>query len=216
MLKVFYVDKLKVNICESRSKMGESAAITAGDKIKELLAKKDEINIIFAAAPSQNELLKTLTELDGIDWARVNAFHMDEYIGLPAEAPQGFGNFLKERLFSKLPFKSVSYLNGGATNIEAECKCYSALLAKNPPDIVFMGVGENGHIAFNDPPVADFNDTSMVKIVKLDEICRNQQVNDGCFSSIDLVPTHAMTLTIPTLFGADYLFCVVCSRRNKV
>ena len=134
---------------------------------------------------------------------------MDEYIGLSADAPQGFGNFLREHLFGLVPFKSVNYIDITATDPEKEAERYGALIASNPTDIVVMGVGENGHIAFNDPPVADFNDKKIVKPVKLDEVCRNQQVNDGCFKTIDDVPTHALTLTVPTLTKAPYLFCIV-------
>ena len=164
--------------------------------------------MIFAAAPSQNEVLEGLVASD-VDWTKVRAFHMDEYIGLDPDAPQGFGNFLRDRIFGKLPFKEVYYLAAYGKDADQICAQYSILLENNPPDVVMMGIGENGHIAFNDPPVADFNDPKKVKIVDLDEICRNQQVNDGCFASIDLVPKQAVTLTVPTLFEADHLFCTV-------
>jgi glucosamine-6-phosphate deaminase len=134
---------------------------------------------------------------------------MDEYIGLDKSAPQGFGNFLKRHIFGLLPFKSVNYIDISATDPYLEAERYGALLTANPTDIVVMGIGEDGHIAFNDPPVADFNDKFVVKPVKLDEVCRNQQVNDGCFASIDLVPTHAITLTCPTLMKAPFAFCIV-------
>src|SRR5690606_11957584 len=124
-----------------------------------------------------------------------NAFHMDEYVGLDDHAPQRFGNFLKEALFSKVPFNTVNYLNGNAADIEQECKRYTALLNQYPTDIVCMGIGENGHIAFNDPPVADFKDPKLEKQVELDMPCRQQQVNDGCFETLNVVPTHALTLT---------------------
>ena len=189
--------------------MGEVSAIDIKNKIKELLQEKSEINMIFAAAPSQNDVLKSLVEDKSIEWNRVNAYHMDEYIGLDKNAPQGFGNFLKEHIFGLVDFKSVNYIDISTTNPEAEADRYGRLLLENPTDIVVMGIGENGHIAFNDPPVADFNDVKVVKPVKLDEICRQQQVNDGCFESIDKVPTHAMTLTVPTLVKAPYLFCIV-------
>ena len=218
MLKTFNVDKLSVRVFENRDKMGKDAALAISEKIKELLSKKETINMIFAAAPSQNDMIDSLIHTDGIDWSRINAFHMDEYIGLSKDAPQGFGNFLRDRIFSKVNFKSVNYINGQAEDIKSECERYSKLLIENPVDIVCMGVGENGHIAFNDPPVADFNDKALVKEVKLDEICRNQQVNDGCFDSIDKVPVSALTLTIPALVGADYIFCVVpaATKRNAV
>ena len=134
---------------------------------------------------------------------------MDEYIGLPASAPQGFGNFLKNAIFGKVNFKSVNYINGNADDLDAEFARYTKLLTDHPTDIVCLGIGENGHIAFNDPPVADFNDAVLVKAVKLDEICRQQQVNDGCFKTIDDVPTHAVTLTIPALCKGKYMFCSV-------
>ena len=208
-MKTFQKDKLTVEIYENRTLMGEAAAKDIKAKIAELLAEKQEINIIFAAAPSQNDVLKSLVEDKAIEWNRVNAYHMDEYIGLDKDAPQGFGNFLKDHILGLLPFKSVNYIDITTTNPEAEAERYGKLLQENPTDIVIMGIGENGHIAFNDPPVANFKDEKWVKPVKLDEICRQQQVNDGCFASRDKVPTHAMTLTVPTLVKAPYLFCIV-------
>ena len=174
-----------------------------------MLSVKEELNIIFAAAPSQNETLASLLEADGIAWSRINGFHMDEYVGLPEEDSRRFGNFLKMAIFSKKPFKSIHYINGNAEDIEAECQRYTDLLAAHPIDLVCLGIGENGHIAFNDPPVADFDDPYVIKRVQLDEICRQQQVNDGCFATLDEVPKYALTLTVPTLFKADYLFCSV-------
>lgn len=208
-MKTMKKDALDVKIFETRDEMGKVAAKDIHDKIVELLAKKDEINMIFAAAPSQNDVLSSLVACDDIEWNRINAYHMDEYIGLSKDAPQGFGNFLVEHIFGKVPFKSVNLIDCTATDPEKECERYGALLSANPSDIVVMGIGENGHIAFNDPPVADFADKKIAKPVKLDEICRNQQVNDGCFASIDLVPTHAITLTCPTLMKAPFAFCIV-------
>jgi glucosamine-6-phosphate deaminase len=199
---------MEIKVFDTRQLMGESAATAVAAKIAALLKVQPEVNIIFAAAPSQNEFLASFIIKD-VEWSRVNAFHMDEYIGLSDDAPQGFGNFLKERIFSKLPFKSVNYLNGNAADIEEECKRYQNLLTQYPTDIVCPGIGENAHLAFNDPPVADFNDPKRVKQVELDTACRQQQVNDGCFKSIDEVPTHALTLTIPALFSAQYLSVVV-------
>ncbi|MBR2023703.1 MAG: glucosamine-6-phosphate deaminase [Clostridia bacterium] len=208
-MKSYKVDKLNVAIYENRTLMGEAAARDIKAKIAQLLSQKQEINMIFAAAPSQNDVLKALVEDKEIEWNRVNAYHMDEYIGLDKDAPQGFGNFLKAQIFSLVPFKSVKYIDISTTNPEEEAERYGKLLDENPTDIVIMGIGENGHIAFNDPPVADFNDKKTVKPVKLDEVCRQQQVNDGCFATINDVPTHAMTLTVPTLVRAPYLFCIV-------
>lgn len=209
MIKSLKKDNLSVKIYSTREELGREAAHEAGKKIKELQKQQQILNIIFAAAPSQNEFLENLINQDGIEWERINAYHMDEYIGLPPTAPQAFGNFLKERIFERKPFLSVNYLNGQCESNEAECTRYGQLLAANPMDIVCMGIGENGHIAFNDPPVADFEDKVQVKVVELDGLCRQQQVNDGCFTSIEDVPTHALTLTIPALLKAKYLFCMV-------
>ena len=208
-MKTLKMDNLEVRIFENRTLMGEAAANDIKERIKALLLEKSEINMIFAAAPSQNDVLKALVEDSSIEWNRVNAYHMDEYIGLDKNAPQGFGNFLKAHIFGLVPFKSVNYIDITTNDPEAEAERYGKLLRENPTDIVVMGIGENGPIAFNDPPVADFKDSKAVKPVKLDEICRQQQVNDGCFASISEVPTHAMTLTVPTLVAAPYLFCIV-------
>ncbi len=209
MLKSMKKDSLSVRIYESRAAMGAAAAADAAKKLKSLLAQKDEINCMFAAAPSQNEFLASLIADPGIDWSRINAFHMDEYIGLDPAAPQGFGNFLRDRIFGKVGFRSVSYLNGNAADPAAEAARYGALLKAHPLDVCFMGIGENGHIAFNDPPVANFRDEVLVKVVQLDQRCRRQQVNDGCFDCIDLVPTHALSVTCPGLMSAAAVFCMV-------
>ena len=203
----FIKDKLAVKVFENRKLMGKAAATDVADCIEQMLSEKKEINMIFAAAPSQNEFLEELAE-SGVEWERINAFHMDEYIGLPLDAEQRFGTFLKERIFGRVPFKSVHYINGQAQP-EKECDRYSLLLKQYPVDIVCLGIGENGHIAFNDPHVAKFDDPELVKVVALDEKCRMQQVHDGCFRSIELVPTQAISLTIPALVAAKYMFCIV-------
>lgn len=203
------VNKLEVKIFETRAQMGAAAALDIKNKFVELLAKKQTINVIFAAAPSQNEVLAALVADAEIEWSRIHAYHMDEYIGLSSDAPQGFGNFLRAHIFDRVPFASVNFIDSSALDADAEALRYGRLLDENLADVVVMGIGENGHIAFNDPPVADFNDPKTVKSVKLDEICRNQQVNDGCFAKIDDVPTHALTITVPALTRAPYLFCIV-------
>lgn len=208
-IRIFRRDLLTVKIFSTVKQMSAAAAGDVAERIIELLKNQQTVNMIFASAPSQNEFLNCLAEDSRIEWARINAFHMDEYIGLPSTASQCFGNFLRSRIFDKVAFKSVNYLNGMADDIDKECKRYAVLLEKNQPDIVCLGIGENGHIAFNDPEVADFNDPKAVKIVTLDPVCRQQQVNEGCFKSFDLVPRMAMTVTIPTLFKAGRLFCVV-------
>ena len=217
MIKEFPVftsntELLNVQVYKNRELMGQAAAQDIADALRRLLSAQQEVRVVFAAAPSQNEVLAGLTAAKDIDWSRVTAFHMDEYLGLPAEAPQGFGNFLKERLFDKVKPGKVHLINGQGSSEEeaaAECTRYSALFREKPIDIVCLGIGENGHIAFNDPPVADFADRQTVKVVKLDQVCRQQQVNDGCFASLQAVPTHALTVTIPALASGGKLFCVV-------
>lgn len=200
--------RLQVEIFETRRQMGEKAAEDAGRALRAVIEEKGHCNVIFAAAPSQNEFLDALTRQD-VDWGKVYAFHMDEYIGLSKDHPAGFGNFLRRSIFDKVPFGRVEYLNGGAPDIEEEMERYSRLLEENPVDIVFMGIGENGHIAFNDPGWGHFDDTRKVQKVKLDPVCRMQQVHDGCFDSLDQVPTEALTLTVPALACASRIFCIV-------
>ena len=164
---------------------------------------------MFAAAPSQNETLQALMADPDIDWTRVNGFHMDEYVGLDANHPAGFRNFLRKAVFDQKPFRSVHLLNGNAPDPEAEAARYDRLLREHPLDVCILGIGENGHIAFNDPPVADFQDPQLTKVVKLDPVCREQQVHDGCFDRVEEVPTHALSVTIPGLCGAEWMYCSV-------
>lgn len=166
---------------------------------------------------SQNEFLDALAEESDIDWNRINAFHMDEYLGLNKAAPQCFRNFLKEHIFKRVPFKQVFLINP-SNEAEAECARYTKLLEIYPVDLVCLGIGENGHIAFNDPGVAKFNDPYLVKTAELDLVCRTQQVHDGCFATLDDVPTHALTLTVSALTRAKHMVCVVpaASKRQAV
>jgi glucosamine-6-phosphate deaminase len=209
----FIKDKLTVRVFENRTLMGEAVATAVANRINILLIEQPFVNVIFGAAPSQNDFFAALLKKD-IDWARINAFHMDEYVNLAADAPQGFGNFLKKYLFDLAPFHTVNYINGNALDYEAECLRYSNLLKEIATDIVCLGIGENTHLAFNDPHVADVNDPFFVKRVDLDQQCRNQQVNDGCFNHIDQVPTYALTLTLPALLKAPYAFCTVPTEKK--
>lgn len=212
-IRTFKVEKLQSKVYVDRKAMGAAAGKAAADKIRELLKKKP-VSVIFAAAPSQNEFLEALVAAKGIDWKKVTAFHMDEYVGLPGTAPQSFGRWLRDRIFAKVKPGKVHYLDGMAKDSAKECMRYSKLLKASPPDITCMGIGENGHLAFNDPPVADFDDPKAVKIVELDLASRQQQVNDGCFDRLDSVPKTAMTLTIPTLLSAPWIYCMVPGPRK--
>jgi glucosamine-6-phosphate deaminase len=196
-----------------RALMGAAAAGATAALINQLLETQAELNMIFAAAPSQNEFLESLIR-HPIPWNRINAFHMDEYIGLPKDSPDNFAHYLHEHLFNLAPFKTTHFLDGAAKDPKTEGDRYAVLLEQFPPDIVCMGIGENNHIAFNDPPVADFKDPERVKIVSLDEACRRQQVNDGCFPSLETVPRQALTLTIPALLRGRHIICVVPGERK--
>jgi len=208
LLKSFTSGTLKIKAYLTRKEMGEAAGKDAAAYLRELLARKKEIYVVFAAAPSQNEFLETLCAEKDIDWTRVHALHMDEYVGLPDDAPQCFGNFLRKAIFDRLPFASVDYISTNPISAQAVAD-YDAILKEHHLDVVFFGIGENGHLAFNDPHVADFNDPLLVKKVDIDATCRQQQVNDGCFSRLSEVPEYAITMTIPELISCDKAFIVV-------
>lgn len=201
-------DLLRVRIYETDVEMGKAAAKDIAAAIRRYIREKGEANVIFAAAPSQNTTLAALLN-EPVDWGCVNAFHMDEYIGLAPDSENTFRHYLKTHFFEKVSFHSVHYISSDAEDINTECTRYASLLERYPTDVVCLGIGENGHIAFNDPPVADFNDPWKVKPVELEIRCRQQQVHDGCFPSLEYVPTHAITLTVPALTAAPAMFCVV-------
>lgn len=205
--------KAELKIFDTREEMGRAAASDAERTIKSLLSEKPMISCIFAAAPSQNDFLSSLLERD-IEWNRINAYHMDEYAGLGICEKGSFTEFLTDSIFSKVPFASVNLINGAAEDEMSEARRYSKLLNSIDVDITFMGIGENGHIAFNDPGVADFNDPETVKLVELDDVCRMQQVHDGCFPDFDSVPKRAFTVTVPKLISAEYVFCIVPTEKK--
>lgn len=201
---------LAVRTFPTRDAMGLAAARETAAALRDLLARQATARMVFAAAPSQQEMLDALVGQPGIDWRRVTAFHMDEYIGLPQGAPERFASWLKVRLFDRLPFGEVHLIDPEAFPEAGACAWdYARRLADAPIDIVCLGIGVNGHIAFNDPPVADFRDRHAVKIVELDPVCRQQQVDDACFPTIEAVPTHALTLTVPRLLDCTRMICVV-------
>jgi glucosamine-6-phosphate deaminase len=193
-----------------RPAMGRAAAAEVADALRGLLKDRRTVRMVFAAAPSQQEMLDALCDEPGIDWARVTAFHMDEYVGLAPDAPQRFGAWLGRAIFGRLPFAAAHLIRPERFDTPEACaRDYAARLAAAPIDLVCLGIGVNGHIAFNDPPVADFRDPLAVKVVELDQVCRQQQVDDGCFPGIAAVPTHAVTLTVPRLLDCDRMVCVV-------
>lgn len=206
-MQVFQYDKLRVQRYENRAIAGMEAGEWAAMKINELLKTHETLNVLFGAAPSQDEVLASFIA-SGVDFSRLNALHMDEYIGLADDAPQRFGHYLDEHVFNLAPFRNVFYVSCGADG-EATRERYEKIIAEYPIDVAFIGIGENGHIAFNDPHEAKFDDPQNVRIVTLDNVCRQQQVNDGCFPTIDDVPKTAITLTVPAIMHAKVLICTV-------
>lgn len=211
--KSFQVEKLNVFVYHTREGLGAAAAKDACARINAAIAAKGCANVIFAAAPSQNELLENMLK-ENVDWSKVRAFHQDEYVGIDASESAGFGNFLDRAIWNKVKFMEVHYLLCDADKAEERCEEYAQLLKKYPADLILLGIGENGHLAFNDPAVADFEDPKMVKIVELDDVCRQQQVNDGCFATLKDVPRQAMTLTMSYLMSVPNAICCVPGPRK--
>lgn len=213
-IKQFHTDKLEVRIFENRAQMGKAAALEFAHRMNNLRSVKDELRMVFAAAPSQLDFLNSLSADKTLNWECVTAFHMDEYVGISKTTEQSFATWLKNKFFQYHQFKKIHYLNGEAENQNIECERYNDLINADVIDMIALGIGENGHIAFNDPPVADFNEKETVKIVELDHACKVQQVNDGCFKNIETVPVNAYTLTVPALVNAQNLICVVPGKQK--
>jgi glucosamine-6-phosphate deaminase len=209
LVESFRVGKLNVHIYDTRPKMGDAAAAAVAAELRSLIEGHGRAVGIFASAPSQNEFLAALVKASGVDWSRVVGFHLDEYLGMNESAPQSFRRFLIDRLVSKVAFAEFHGLRGEAEDGMAESVRYAQALAADPPGFAVLGIGENGHLAFIDPPFCDFNDPEPVKVVELDEACRTQQVNEGAFATLDDVPRHALSLTIPTVMACPKLFAIV-------
>jgi len=205
----FCVGPLTVNVYETRELLGSNAAREAAGYIQETIRNRGKARVIFAAADSQLDMVANLTAMPGIDWNSVEAFHMDEYVGLSTSHPGSFGGWLKHNVVDKVHPAKVHYLAGDARNIGAECRRYAELLSSAPIDVCFLGIGENGHIGFNDPHEADFSDLHVVKVVTLDERCRLQQVREGHWPNLSRVPTAGITITCPALVNATHIVCCV-------
>lgn len=208
-MKEFQVGKLKVKQLKDRDELGRVASKAAADAIVKVIGQKRSVNIIFASAPSQNEFLYYLGQDRRIDWKKVNALNMDEYVGIDPEHSASFGKFLRDRIYDKVHPGLVDMFNTKADNPQAECDRYAGLLQKYPADIVFYGIGETCHLAFCDPSNADFSDPLWVKLVELEDASIQQQVNDKCFATVKEVPHQAYTITIPVIMRAPKLFGMV-------
>jgi len=212
-IATFPVDNLTVEVYRDKATLSRVAADFVASHIRASIAAQGNSRVIFATGASQYDFLANLIAAPDIDWSRVTAFHLDEYVGIPADHPASFRRYLQERLFSRLPFAAVHLLQGDAPDPAAECRRYAALLAAAPVDVACVGIGENGHLAFNDPP-ADFTTHARVHIVQLDEACRRQQVGEGHFRNLAAVPPQALSMSVPAILEARVISCVVPDARK--
>ncbi len=195
--------------------LGAAAADDATRAINDAIDARGVANVMFASGNSQFTFLDDLTARGDIDWRRVVGFHMDEYCGIDADHPASFRRYMRERIVGRVGPKEFHEINGDALDPGSECVRYAELLRAHPLDLCCLGIGENGHLAFNDPPVADFNDPVDLKVVELDAACRAQQVGEGHFLSVDAVPTYAITVTIPALLRARAVLAIVPEARKR-
>ncbi|HMN27557.1 MAG TPA: 6-phosphogluconolactonase [Caldilineaceae bacterium] len=215
-LKTIQIEQLPVAVYASNQELGLAAALTARTIIASAIAARGAANIILATGNSQLTFLHALRELDGIEWSRVTVFHMDEYLGLDPSHPASFPLFLHRHILDQVQPGKFYPVPSRPANVETACEEYEALLRAYPLDMVAMGIGENGHIAFNDPPHAHFDEAKWVKVIELAEASRRQQVGEGHFTSLAEVPTHAITLTIPALLAPKRILCLVPEARKAV
>ena len=207
-------DALRVRNYATPEELAQDAAKMAQQHLRETLAAQGDAAVILATGNSQLQFLEALAALGGVEWSRVTLFHMDEYLGIDANHRGSFRRYMRERVETRLKPKQFHYIEGDALLPLTECARYADLLAAQPIDLCCLGIGENGHLAFNDPPVADFADPHRVKLVKLDEACRQQQVGEGHFANLEAVPQYAFTLTIPMLCSARRMLCIVPEQRK--
>jgi len=209
-----HYDALPVAIYSSNQALGQAAALNARQIIQSAIAQRGAANMIIATGNSQLTFLHTLRDLDGIEWGKVIVFHMDEYVGIDPNHPASFPLFLRQHILDAVKPGKFYPVPSQAADAEQACRAYEALLRAHPADMVAMGWGENGHIAFNDPPYADFDDPVWVKVIALAEASRRQQVGEGHFRSLAEVPTHAITLTVPALLAPKQILCIVPEARK--
>jgi glucosamine-6-phosphate deaminase len=212
----FAADELKVRVFDDVPAMARGAAADGAQAIREAIDARGSANVMLATGNSQLAFLSELVAYTDLDWTRVTAFHMDEYVDLAPTHSASFQRYMRERVAARLPFREFHYLTGTTGDAPAEARRYADLLRAHPLDLCCAGIGENGHLAFNDPPVADFDDPLDVKVVALEPASRRQQVAEGHFATIDDVPTHAITVTIPALLRALRVLVIVPEARKAV
>jgi glucosamine-6-phosphate deaminase len=210
----FRADLIKVEIHPTREAAGAAAAKAAAEELTELAKIRDSIGVIFATGASQFDTLSALTLIADLPWSQVRGFHMDEYIGISANHPASFRHYLRERLTQQVKMKEFLEIFGDGPDPEETARAYAETLRAADPHLCLLGIGENGHLAFNDPDVADFTDPLDAKIVQLDLMCREQQVAEKWFANIDEVPQSAITLTIPALMRIPRLIVSVPGSRK--
>ncbi len=215
-LRTIRVDCLSVEVYASPDELGSAAAGYTARTLQEGIAHNGRAVLILATGSSQFAFLAALRRITTVDWDRISVFHLDEYVGMPDRHPASFRRYLRERILDEVRPAQIYFLEGDAPDLEAEVRRYGELLAEHSVDLACIGIGENGHLAFNDPPVADFHDPKRVKVVELDSACRRQQLGEGWFASLEDVPTHALTLTIPSIMQSRCISCVVPDERKAV
>jgi glucosamine-6-phosphate deaminase len=208
------VGTLNIKVFGTREEMGQAAATHAARSMLALAAGKESLPIIFATGASQLATLSALTAMPGLPWDKVVGFHMDEYLGISDTHPASFRRYLRENLTNKVPMRQFHGIDGTASRADETCRAYAELLRSHAPKLCLLGIGENGHLAFNDPAEANFNDPLEIRIVALDDVCRGQQFSEGWFPSLAEVPNRAITLTIPTLFRVPELILSVPGPRK--
>ena len=213
-VKTFTADALPVRVYASQRDLAQDAASLVHGHLQQTIATQGSAACILATGNSQIQFLEVLIALGGVDWSRVTLFHMDEYLGIDANHPASFRRYLRERVEDRVRPRLFHYLAGDASEPLRECERYGELLRAEPIDLCCLGIGENGHLAFNDPPVANFIDPHTVKLVQLDHACRMQQVGEGHFPNLEAVPQYAFTLTIPALCSARKMVCIAPEKRK--
>jgi glucosamine-6-phosphate deaminase len=210
----FVAESLAVCVYKSLEDLARDAAEEVHAILRAAIEEKGSAAAILATGNSQIEFLKKLVRMPGVDWSKITLFHMDEYLGIKAEHRASFRHYLKERVESLAHPKEFHYIRGEAELPLDECERYSGLLRSQTIDLCCLGVGENGHLAFNDPPVARFDEKHLIKLVKLDDPCKMQQVKEGHWPSLEAVPPYAYTLTIPALCSARKMICIAPEKRK--
>ena len=214
--KHLQVDRLRVKVYNSSTELTQDAAWLAEDYLQSLLATQDTVSVILATGNSQLQFLDLLVTAQTIDWSRVILYHLDEYLGIESHHPGSFRYYLQQKVGRKITPRQFHFIEGDAIEPLTECIRYSELLQKQPIDLCLLGIGVNGHLAFNEPSVADFNDPQIVKLVKLEAKTRQQQKDGGYFPTLETVPQYAYTLTIPIICSAKKIFCLAPGKHKKI